>query len=430
MAFPIPLAIAVGACILLRLAFLPLAWPALSVPPDNSWWRWSESVLRHGTLGFEGAPSAYQEPLYPLFLAGVRFLTFDHVLGVALVQIVACALGTVLLYRLALRLSGDPAAAAIAALLFAGYPYLIRQSVSLIPLTVFTTALLGATLATTAIASRRGAFGCGLLWGIATGLRVTALPAAALCVAFLLLRRREHALLVALGALVVLVPMGLRNQSVDGVWLPTRGPYNLIKANSEYADVVIPRYSVDALEPVVIAMLHEIRPGLRVLDVADVDAEAARVFTRNALAFVRENPWRTLRMKLANVAYLFHWRIVPYERAIESRFGEGRFEVVQARPRARINRLGYTVPYLLVLAACLPGLWLRRRSLLGTDWPLLAVVAAFVATYAVYWPATKQRAPSGWTSHHTPRPHARGVPMDENVVRFPPRGAAASSGSG
>ena len=67
--------------------------------------------------------------------------------------------------------------------------------------------------------------------------------------------------------------------------------------------------------------------------------------------------------------------------------------VENPRPRPRIEVLAYSAFYTPVLLAALIGIYLRRRDLLRRDAVLWCVIGTFAAIHALYFPATRYRAP-------------------------------------
>jgi 4-amino-4-deoxy-L-arabinose transferase-like glycosyltransferase len=98
----------------------PAAWPAWLAP------------------GRLPAPETFKDPGYPYAIAGVGVLTGDLFLAGQLVSLLAGVLLPLALYRLARRLTGDRTVALVAALLTAGSPELIAQSVRVMSESLFT----------------------------------------------------------------------------------------------------------------------------------------------------------------------------------------------------------------------------------------------------------------------------------------------------
>ena len=141
---------------------------ALAIFPGASSTYYDElaaGLLSTGSFGFDGTPSTYMEPLYPAFLAGARLVTGDSLPLVLILQIVVASIGGVLLDRLASHHAG-PRAGLFAALFYAVYPYLVRQSVALLEITLCTTLAIGTALALSRTDRIRGALVTGALFGL------------------------------------------------------------------------------------------------------------------------------------------------------------------------------------------------------------------------------------------------------------------------
>jgi hypothetical protein len=108
-----------------RFLYLAAANPGV----DSAYWALSTGLLQHGSLSIDGVKRVDLEPLYPLFLAGCRLLGRDSPLFVQGCQIMLSALGAVLLYRLAVQLTGLPLVGTLAAASYGRYPLLIRAAI-------------------------------------------------------------------------------------------------------------------------------------------------------------------------------------------------------------------------------------------------------------------------------------------------------------
>jgi hypothetical protein len=93
--------------------------------------------------------------------------------------------------------------------------------------------------------------------------------------------------------------------------------------------------------------------------------------------------------------YFFSPRLVPFHIAgPETRLAEreGKATVESAETRPLIEIVAYSVSYTPVLVAALFGVYLRRHHF-RTDVMLYCVVATFTIVHALYFPATRYRAP-------------------------------------
>ena len=377
--------LAIGvACALPRLVFLIVYGPA---PADGFNWDLSTGLRERFAFANGGGATAEFDPLYPAFLAVARVLTRDSPWGVAGVQILVASAGAVLLDRLVRAMTGRAAAGAIAAALYAGYPYLIRQSVSWLEVTFVSTLLLAAWLSW---AERRWVRCAGWL-GLVTLARFMMLPIGLLAIAAIVTwaPRRQ-----ALGALLVFAclvgPWMARTYRMDGTLLPSRNGEDLYVGNNPYGFAMIPRDDLDLLvEPAHRAI--ELDAGRRLSP-----AELNREYTTRAVAFMTSNGWRTLGAKIANVYYLFQPRLVPYQPAGPETaitfLPDGRYRVERPRQRSAPQELAHAIAYGGVLAAGLVGLF-RRRRLWREDALILLSILVVTAVASVYFPTTRIRAP-------------------------------------
>ena len=99
---------------------------------------------------------------------------------------------------------------------------------------------------------------------------------------------------------------------------------------------------------------------------------------------------------MRNVLYFFSPRLVPYHEptaATTIQLGkDGTFTVQNSPTRPAVDQIVYAISYTPVLALAVTGVWLRRRDV-SRDAILWCVMATFVVVHAVYFPATRYRAP-------------------------------------
>jgi peptidoglycan/LPS O-acetylase OafA/YrhL/4-amino-4-deoxy-L-arabinose transferase-like glycosyltransferase len=206
-------------------------------------------------LSPSGGPTAFRPPLYPVFLGGIYKLTGDSMTAARLVQAALGGVTVVLVFLVARRLFGRPAAFA-AAIVTAVYPPLVTISATLMSEAIFVPIMVGALL--TALLAREGGARANH-WAVATGLLVGAGLLArpnsvAMLPAFVLLvtawsrvawdRRAAlvRAALLVTAAVAVLVPWQIRNArtmsgtvfiaDIDGY--NVAGVYNADSAASGY----------------------------------------------------------------------------------------------------------------------------------------------------------------------------------------------------
>lgn len=359
------------ACASPRIAFL-----FLSPPPDFNvhYWTLSGALLESGTFGFGDGATGVREPLYPAFLAVARWLTGDRTGAILVLQIgVACG-GALLLDRLTSRMSGSARAGLVAALCYALYPYLIRQSIAFSEITLWSTLLLGGWLA-----FARGAYAVSAAClALAALTMAMVLPILIVALVFAAVRAPRRAVVAAAVAFAVLLPWGLRNYRVAGTPLPSRHGEQLYAGNNPYAMALVPDHNMDLF----LNAIHDQRGDGPALE--------------EAVAYIRAHPWRTIVAKARNVVYFFHPRLVPFKPAGADSttvlLPGWQVETLNPRVRSPGAEIVHAVAYMLVAAAAVVG-WYRRRRAWRSDILLLASVGVFVATAAVYFPTTRLRAP-------------------------------------
>lgn len=357
-------------------------------PPQTYYDELAGGLLSTGTFGFGGVPSTYMEPLYPAFLAAANVLTAESAPAVTIAQIAVAAIGGVLLYRLASDLAG-PRAGVCAGVIYALYPYLVRQSVAHLEITLCATLAIAATLALTRAGTTRGAIGAGLLFGLLMLAR-TSFAAAAVAGALWLAWHVSGrvAVVMLLTALAVIAPWLVRNARIDGSPLPSRIGENLYLSTSPYA-AAVPVHDIDLLVPLALAEMNSLQlPAGREERGMD-DVMLARAFT-----FIREHPGHALWLKARNALYLFSPLLLPRDAKRSGAFAEMEgttVRIVNAARRPWFEDVSHGVAQgaLLLLAA----FGIARRGLRAGDAPLLIMLGAQAAVCVVFFPTTRLMAP-------------------------------------
>jgi len=378
--------------LLVRVLYLLLERP----PFDSDYWALSESLLRDWSLSLDGVRTTAFEPAYPVFLAIARSLAGHRVLLVQIIQCAVAACGAIFLYRLAAHLTGTRRVGTIAAVLYAGYPLLVRHSPDATDAALMTTLLIAFAAefvtATTPLRAARA----GIWLGLAVLTRTMALPLVPLAAAIQAWNgARRPAAALSLSALLVIAPYAVRNYTLNGSMLPTRSGLNLFISNSPYTASIFPGYGPDILLEYAWSVLESSQrppePESPALE-RTRDAE----WTALALQEMKRHPLRTAGLKARNVLYFFSPRLVPYHEPTGTTrilLGEnGRFTVENSPPRRTSHQVLYAVSYTPVLALAIAGVWLRRRDL-RRDAILWCVVVTFVAAHALYFPTTRYRVP-------------------------------------
>jgi Dolichyl-phosphate-mannose-protein mannosyltransferase len=361
----------------------------------------AKGLLSTGVFGFDGTPSTYIEPLYPAFLAGARLVTGNSLPLVLMLQIVVASIGGVLLDRLASHHAG-PRAGLFAALFYAVNPYLVRQSVALLEITLCTMLAIGTALALSCTDRIRGALATGALFGLLMLTRTSFAVAAIAAAAWLAWRGPSTGLgagrpsvwlaaAMLLTALLVETTWLVRNARVDGSPLPSRVGENLYLSTSIYGSAV-PVRDIDLLVPLGLA---DVRPGVERLGLPPSLEHRALddAMLRRGLAFMREHPGRVLWLKARNALYLFMPRLLPRDAKSPEAMArrEGDTVIVSAPRRPWINDTVHTgaQSVLLLLAA----IGIARRGMPGTDAPLLILLAAQAIVCVAFFPTTRLMAP-------------------------------------
>jgi glycerol uptake facilitator-like aquaporin len=375
-----------------RLLYLFVAKPQF----DGDYWTLSDSLLRDGTLAFDGIRTTAFEPLYPLFLAMARGLVGHRVLLVQAIQCTVAACGAMFLYRLATSLGGTRRVGAIAAALYAVYPLLVRHSPDRTDAALMTMLLIAFAsefvTATTPLRAARA----GIWLGLAVLTRTMALPLIPLAAAIQSWNgARRSAAALAVTALLAIAPYAVRNYALNGSMLPTRSGLNLFISNSPYTANIFPDYGPDILLEYAWSAIEGPAPALQPESPA-LERERDAAWTALAMQEMRRHPLRTAGLKARNVLYYFSPRLVPYHEPTDTTrilLGDnGQFQVENSPPRRTSHQVIYAVSYTPVLALAIAGVWLRRRDI-RRDAILWSVVATFVAAHALYFPTTRYRVP-------------------------------------
>jgi hypothetical protein len=381
---------------LFGLAVLPRVLYLLVARPSFELFHWdvATDLLQYGAIRDAVGPLTEFDLLYPVFLALGRLAFGDRPVAIQLLQIAVDSLGAPLLYRLTETLSGLRRAALVAAALYAFYPLLIRHAVVGDDAALLSVLLVGfSALAISATSARRGAI-AGLCLGGAVLTRAAVAPIAVLAAgAVALTRGMRPALALSLTVVAIVSPWLIRNYVVSGSLAPTRGGINLLHGNSRYTAALLPEYNLDLLVDPYATLVAERRPDL--LGRA-AEAELDRYYAALAWEEATARPRETANLLLAKVAYFFWPRLVPARVwTPETRitlFEDGRVHVSDSPPRPIHDQAAYTASYVVMAAAALAGIWMRRR-ILGRDLVLWCIVCSFVIMAMVFFPATRLRAP-------------------------------------
>jgi 4-amino-4-deoxy-L-arabinose transferase-like glycosyltransferase len=367
-------------------------------PPDTSvfyYWDASEGLLARGAPALDGVIDTSTEPLYPALLAVLRAVGRDSVTVVLLAQIAIASGAGVLLYRLTEDLAGSRVAAVTAAL-YAFDPYLVRQSASPVEITVCTALLIAAAWSYARGTSTAGAIGTGVLAALAALTRFSLLPVAAGGLGLLLRERRwRHAMAFAIAAAIPVGAWMLSTYATNGALVPTRVGINLFVSTCEYADQIVPLRNVDLLVPWAYEAVERELSGT---PMSETDRQRALddALLAKAVAFVREHPVTTVRLKLRNLAYTVAPVLLPLERKPRSAVAtieDGRVRISGLERRPFVDHALYSTSRLLLVAGACVGLWRRRGRWQRGDAMLVAIAASIVVVQAVFFPTSRLLAP-------------------------------------
>ncbi len=374
--------------------------------------RFATTLVDHGTFGFlAGVPSAYTQPLYGWFLAGI-YLPFGRSwLAVGIAQIVVAVLTALVVFEIGSRLR-SPEIGLVAALLATLHPYVVWHDVHLNRELLDGLVLAVLVLCTLAAYERRSlplAAATGAVAGIAIlgNARLILLPVA--LALYLAWRTRfSHAvtaavLVVGMAALVV-VPWVARNQVQVGCYAITTDARALWKANNENTRGVLDRggWIDDVPELSGAPPWPELAADLTLAGKPTGIDECAqmRLYRGEVVDFWREQPGEKARLALQATGML--WNPVPRE-SDESGSGTARLARRTIEPAFMVGLYALAVvgvfvapPYfvglaLLMLAYNTVGAMVfAGTARYRTPWDfLLALLAAFALASA--WERIQQR---------------------------------------
>jgi hypothetical protein len=325
-----------------------------------------------------GEKWANRGPLYPLFLAAVRWIAgtasaVPEVVAQAALGALACLVPAAIARRW-----GGTRAALLAAWGAALWPYWVVTDTALVEQVVF--APLAGLAVLHALRARDGgaatpAFAAGLCSGLATLARLTFAPAAALLglVAFARPLRLRTVLLFAAGLAVTLLPWVVRNHRVTGAWtLGTDSGRALLVGNSEATFRRYPAESIDQAELDLCATFDaDVWRRLRTQERDEVAQD--REFMALARASISARPAETAWGGLRKAAALWS-------------------PVINPGPSSAAKLVVFGVASLLLLAGAAGAVVACPR--VRADLPACAAAAlAFTATAAVFWGQSRYLAP-------------------------------------
>jgi len=174
------------------------------------------NILNNNEYSFElGKPTAYREPVYPLFLAGI-YVIFGHSYNaVRLVQIVISAFTCVLIFLFVYENFGK--GAEIASLIACFYPYFIYYSTTILRETLFIYFLLYTVYLLTRVINKRetSLLEAGVCCGICCLINTTSIIFVVISLIVIFCSKyRKEAMMISFICLLVYAPWVIRNYKV------------------------------------------------------------------------------------------------------------------------------------------------------------------------------------------------------------------------
>jgi hypothetical protein len=349
----------------------------------------TDSLLRTHTYAVGGTPTAYLEPLYPAALAAARLLTIDSARLTLVLQILVASTGGLALDALGRRLGG-PRVGMTAALAYAGYPYLVRESIAYAPNNLLIPLMLLAALLLTRARDRRTSIAAGLALGFVILTRATYGATLVAAVGWLAWRRGPRpAVAVLATALAVQGPWMIRGVRLDGSPLPTRVGENLLVSTTRYSGM-IPEYDPDLLIPHIYSVGGSVLPP----SLRESQSAVDRAMLGEALRAIERHPGRIAAWKIRNVAYLFDPRLLPrFPTAQDDSppIEVNGLQVPGIRARPAVFELLHAVVHGTLLLFAIGALW--RRGVRPDEEPLLIIAATQAIVCVVFFPTTRLLAP-------------------------------------
>jgi hypothetical protein len=343
----------------------------------------ARTLLASGTYGFiPDIPSAYTQPLYGFFLAGLYWL-FERSWSVIGLAHVGLALATaILVYELGRRFVSAPVGL-VAALMVALEPYLVWHDVHMNREVLDGLLAASVAFATLALAARPSpilGIAAGVVAGVAVlgNVRLAALPLALACFVVVCARRAAFvpALAFVVAAAVVVTPWVVRNRVSVGCLALTTDARALWKANNPatlstlraggWIDQVPPIPGAPPTPQDVGELYRETGRIVRVDECAQM-----RFYRRRAVDFIVDHPGE--KTKLAALATRMLWQ--PAVTRTEDRPAQGGF--------VDTARTWVQGPYVTVLyALAVIGLAALPRRVLALGLLLLAYATVSAMVFA------------------------------------------------
>jgi 4-amino-4-deoxy-L-arabinose transferase-like glycosyltransferase len=429
-----PLVCVLVLAVIVRLAVLLLLYPSLfafertdAIHGSAAYDTYAQNLLASGVYGKTdpGVPDAHLPPLHSYLLAGLYTLAGRSGFAVGMMNIALDVLSITMLYAITRRLlPAMPAVAWLAGLMYAFYPYLIFQNLTLIDTPLFM-ALLYSWLWTMVLLREAArldrqtlllAVVSGILLGLLALVRTNAALLAPLLGLWFLLRLRLLPSLLRLGVVAVvsaltIAPWIAYASSIYGTFVPValNGGENLYQGNNP---LTVPYfragYDVQWVPP----------PSWLPLTDPRMTPERGAALAEAGWQFLRENPQQI--PELLWVKFLIHWSIdvAPLRNPTEGELPrlDYRGDVVVGEDEQGNLQLGelppgdpvgeYSQPLFDQIGRTVHrfywgGLFLLGLAGIALSWRqwrsvslLWLVQIAMMAIYVFFHPATRYRAPT------------------------------------
>ncbi len=366
----VAIALAVRLGYLLYYSSLP-DWGQLTV--DNYYHlHWAQRIVDGDPIG---GTTYFRAPLYVWCLSLVITLLGDSLWILRLFGLIIGVCSVAMTYLIARRLF-DKKAAIIAGVVHALFPIAIYFDGELLLDPLFTLLMQFAVyrfLIWQDTQTGRNAFLCGLLLGLASITRPTALLFVIAAIGLILVgtgiwrSRIRHAALFALGAFLLVGPVTLRNIVVadDPVLIASQGGINMYIGNNPHADgisAVLPQPFGHNWQMADVAYVAEIKEGRELKP-----GEVSEYWSRQAVKWMTDHPMDALALYLRKLYFSISNREISNNRDIDAFFGQVSF--------LRYNPLTFGIILALGATGFLISLRTNRRAaLLG--WSILLFVLA------------------------------------------------------
>ena len=368
-----------------------VVWP----PSPTHYSAIAANLADHGRYVLDGIPATFIEPLCPAAFAAGRLMFGSSLRAMLSVPLAFGSIAGIALFALTRRALGSERAAWIATVLYACSPYLVRQSASLMEVTLAAAVLIIASWRIGDLRTDGQAAAAGILLGAAVLTRFSFLPIA---LGGLWVIHRHGGLdrsgIAASLAIACVAPWLVYSYAAGGAVLPARIGENLFESTNQWATALVPGVNVDVLASVADGVARDrlARNGIAEYGMAERD----RALLDEVRDYVRAHPVHTMTLKIRNLAYAFQPRILPFtERTGDASIVDGRFVIPEQRRRPvayEVAAAGFQ-SVLLIGAAC--GLAKRRRRL-EEDAFLLIVFGSIVAVSVVFYPTSRLLAPASF----------------------------------